>query len=361
MDGMPDMTARDPEGLSNIFRYYAEVETPRMDSPVYTDYCFGVSKDEQLLELCSQIDSQQPAPNILFASVQNLLMENSAISSEAEALSDFYPAICGRPIPDRSAWEAFRAFCQAHADQLGPNLRSGRTQTCVVHRCAMILPALATIEQIDAHDGRVGLLEIGPSAGLNLRLDRYRYEYGNGVVWGEATARPKLICETRGDRMPPMPGRLDVVARHGLDLNRIDLENPAEIRWLRALIWPEHSERARVMDEALALAKTVPIEIEEGDATSEIAAHIDRLPSNAARVLFATHVFYQISAEGRRKIRDGIASASRTQPVDFILMDSSGEGDSKIRRFSYEDGEQTGRTILARSDSHGRWIEWGAQ
>ena len=56
MNGMPDMAARDREGLSRIFRYYAEVETPRLDSPVYTDYSFGVSKDDQLLELCLQID-----------------------------------------------------------------------------------------------------------------------------------------------------------------------------------------------------------------------------------------------------------------------------------------------------------------
>ena len=361
MSEFPDMTARDLEGLSEIFRYYAEVETPRLDSPVYTDYSFGVSKDRELLELCSQIERSQPAPNILYASVQDLLMQNPAASPEAETLSAFYPAVSGLPIPEASPWEAFRAFCQVHADQLGPSLRSGRTQTCVVNRCAVILPALAALPRVEANHGRVALLEIGPSAGLNLRLDRYRYEYGNGVVWGEASARPKLLCETRGDQSPPMPDRLEVVARRGLDLNRIDLENPAEIRWLRALVWPEHSERARVMDEALATAKTVPIEIEEGDATREIAAHIEHLPSDAARVLFATAVFYQISREGRHQILDGIASASHDQPVDLILMESSGEGDSRIEWFSFEAGERTGRSVLARSDSHGRWIEWGAQ
>lgn len=360
MTALPDMAARDLEGLARMFRYFAEVETPRLDSPVYTDYSFGVSKDARLLELCSQIDQGQPAPNILYASVQDLLMKDPTASPEAEALCVFYPAVSGRPIPDRSPWEAFRAFCQVHAEQLGPNLRSGRTQTCVVHRCAVILPVIATLTRIEENRGRVALLEIGPSAGLNLRLDRYRYEYGNGVAWGDATARPILGCETRGDRAPPMPDKLEVVARRGLDLNRIDLENPAEIRWLRALIWPEHSERARTMDEALAHVKAVPVQIEEGDATREIAAHIDRLPSDAVRVLFATHVFYQISREGRRRILDGIAAASSEQPVDLIRMDSSGKGDSQIELFSFEGGEQLGRTTLARSDSHGRWIEWGA-
>lgn len=361
MDGIPDLNARDIDGLSRSFRYFAEVETPRMDARVYTVLSFGVSEDSELLELCSQIENGQPAPNILYASVQNLLLEDPKASPEAEALAIFYPAVSGAPIPDDSPWEAFRAFCLTHADRLGPSLRTGRTQTCVVHRCTIMLPALAALPRIEAANGRVALLEIGPSAGLNLRLDRYRYDYGDGVVWGEPSARPLLGCETRGDRRPPMPQALDVVARRGLERNRIDLDDPKEIRWLRALIWPEHAERARVMNQALEHAKTVPIEIEEGDATREIEAHIDRLPTDAARVLFATHVFYQIPREGRLSILEGIARASREQPVDLIRMESTGEGDSQIDWFGYEDGERTTRARLARSDSHGRWIDWGAQ
>jgi hypothetical protein len=361
MNEMPDLNARDHDGLAQIFRYYAEVETPRMDSPVYTVYSSGVAEDSELLALCSQIGRGQPAPNILYASVQDLLLEDPEAGREAEALVVFYPAITGRPIPDGSPWEAFRTFCLTHADRLGPNLRAGRTQTCIVHRCTSLLPALSVVPRIKKAHGRVALLEIGPSAGLNLRLDRYRYDYGDHVVWGEPDARPRLRCETRGDLAPPLPQDLEVVARRGLDLNPIDLEDPKAIRWLRALVWPEHSERAQVMNEALALAKTIPVEIEEADATREIGAHIERLPGDAARVLFATHVFYQIPVEGRRAVLEGIAKASREQPVDFILMESTGEGDSRIDWFSFEAGERVGRTTLARSDSHGRWIEWGAQ
>lgn len=288
-------------------------------------------------------------------------MQNPTASPEAESLCAFYPAISGESIPDRSAWEAFRAFCHAHAEPLGSRLRSGRTQTCVVHRCAALLPALAVLPRVEANRGRVAFLEIGPSAGLNLRLDCYRYEYGHGVAWGEPAARPRLRCEARGDRMPPMPETIEVVARHGLDLHRIDIEDPAAIRWLRALIWPEHWERAQAMDEALAHATLVSVDIAEGDATRDIAAQIDRLPKDAARVLFATHVLYQISREGRRGLFDGMAEASREQPLDLILMESTGEGDSRIESFSFEGGARTGRTVLARSDSHGRWIEWGAQ
>ena len=101
---------------------------------------------------------------------------------------------------DESAFPAFRAFCLAHADELDPMLRSGRTQTCVVHRSAIMLPAIGTLPRVAQADGRVGLLEIGPAIGLNLRLDHYRFVYegeGATLTWGAEDATPRLACGGR--------------------------------------------------------------------------------------------------------------------------------------------------------------------
>jgi hypothetical protein len=130
---------------------------------------------------------------------------------------------------------------------------------------------------------------------------------------------------------------------------------------LQALIWPEHVERARLMEEALAHAAAVPIEIEEGDATQVIAEQIAKLPLDAPRVLFATHVVYQIPREGLLELIEGIALASREAPVDFVIMESTGKGDSRVDHLAFEDGERRSRNVLAHCDSHGRWIEWGGQ
>lgn len=365
MAGLPDVRARDALGLAKSFRYFGEVETPKLESGTYTAYSLGIAEDEDLLAMASTIDPGQPAPNVFYAAVQDLLLEDPGRSPAAKALARFYPAVSGERIPDESPWSAFRTFCLEQADALAPKLRTGRTQTCVVHRCAVVLPALASLPRVATAGGRVGLLEIGPSVGLNLRLDRYRYEYegenGSRVVWGEADAKPVLRCEARGNVLPPVPPALDVVARHGLELNAIDLEDPLAQRWLRALIWPEHVERARLMDEALAHAATVPIEIDEGDATQVIAEQIEKLPLDASRVLFATHVVYQIPHEGLLEMLEGVARASREAPVDLVIMDSTGKGDSRVDHFAFEDGERSGQNVLAHSDSHGRWIEWGRQ
>jgi hypothetical protein len=368
MPDFPDMRGRDPESLAAIFRYFGEIETPRLDSAVYTAYSLGIAQDPEILELAALVRSDQPPPNVLYAAVHDLLLESAEVESAeardaesvagAASLARWYPSVSGSAIPEESPWRAFRSFCLENASRLEPALRSGRTQTCVVHRSAMILPALGSLAGIEAAAGRVGLLEIGPSAGLNLRLDRYRYDYGDGDVWGDAKAAPCLVVENRGGRCPPLPARLEVVARCGLELNPLDLSDPAAIRWLRALIWPEHVERARAMDAALAVVEAVPAEIQPGDATSDVEAAVRSLPRDCARVVFATQVLYQIPIEGRRAILDGLGRASEAQPVDFISMESTGEGDSTLTHFAFEGGTRAATRELASVDSHGRWIDW---
>lgn len=368
-----DAHSRETDNVARHFRYFGEVEAPKLGSRVYADYCAGVAEDPALLALACSVMPSQPPPNVLFAAVKDLLLEDAERSAEARDLVRFYPAVSGAPIPDEAAFPAFRAFCLAHADALDAGLRTGRTQTCVVHRSAIMLPAIGALPRVVAADGRVGLLEIGPSVGLNLRLDHYRFDYVGAVgavgasgtagaggtrSWGDAASRPRLTCEVRGHREPPLPERFRAVARHGLELSPVDVNDPRAVRWLRALIWPEHVERGRAMDEALAVAARVPAEIAAGDATTDIEAAIARLPADAPRVVFATHALYQIPEEGRRAMAEGVARASEAAPVDLVTMESDLLGASRIDAYAYAGGARAGHERLARSDSHGRWIEW---
>jgi hypothetical protein len=356
------MGGRELENLAKVFRYFGEIETPRLDSAVYTAISLGVAEDPELLELASHAMTGQPPPNVLFAAVHDLLLRDAEAGVDPDPLSRWYPSVSGAPIPEESPWEAFRNFCVSRRESLEPVIANGRTQTCVVHRSAVILPSLACLPVVEAAGGRVGLLEIGPSAGLNLRLDCYGYEYhdrdGGSVVWGAANAEPRLVVEDRGPSPPPLPERLEVVARRGLELNPLDLSDPAVVRWLRALIWPEHLQRATTMDAALAHVASIPAEIHQGDATTDIEAHVRALPEGAARVVFATQVFYQIPVEGRRAILDGLARASDVAPVDLVLMESSGDGDSLVTHFAFQNGLRGETRKLAHVDSHGRAVTW---
>ena len=137
------------------------------------------------------------------------------------------------------------------------------------------------------------------------------------------------------------------------------MTDPKALRWLRALVWPEHVERARLMDEALEVAARVPVEVEEGDATVDVEAAARRLPRDAARVVFATQALYQIPAEGVRAMLHGIARASDDGPIDLLTMESNGKGASELEWIAFEDGQLVARETIAECDSHGRWLAWG--
>ncbi len=48
----------------------------------------------------------------------------------------------------------------------------------MILRCACLLPAFSAIAQVTGRP--LALIEIGPSAGLNLNWDRFRYRYRDG-------------------------------------------------------------------------------------------------------------------------------------------------------------------------------------
>ena len=70
-------------------------------------------------------------------------------------------------------------------------------QTNEVQRAWALLPGFLSVA-----DGRpFDLLELGPSAGLNLVWDRYRYRYATGT-WGDGA------LELAGDDRTPPPAEL---------------------------------------------------------------------------------------------------------------------------------------------------------
>ena len=99
------------------------------------------------------------------------------------------------------------------------------------------------------------------SAGLNLHWDRYhhRYEYpsGTSIAWGARDSAVQLstmgsfYSQVRGTvPLPTLPEYLRIAWRAGIDLNPIDVTDADAMRWLRALIFPEHLERHQEIEEA---------------------------------------------------------------------------------------------------------------
>src|SRR6185436_3701388 len=114
------------------------------------------------------------------------------------------------------AWPALRAALAAHAPELRA-LVDRPVQTNEVGRSAVLLGGFLLLAR--AHGLPLRLLEIGASAGLNLRWDHYRYE-GAGVAWGDAASPVRLtdVFEVP----PPLAVTAEVNTRAGCDASPVD-------------------------------------------------------------------------------------------------------------------------------------------
>jgi hypothetical protein len=257
---------------------------------------------------------------------------------------------------------AMRRFIDEHGAEVARLMRSRRTQTNEVGRCATILPALPP--------GPLALLEVGASAGLCLLIDQLQYEYGTTRV-GKADAPLLLRCSTVDDVPIPVPSRLPHVTwRAGLDLEPIDVDDPEETDWLLACVWADHVERRNRLQAALRLVKLHRPAVERGDLVDDLPALLARVPATALLVVFHSAVLTYVDLERRSEFEALLAHHSRQRDIVWISNEGPGvipqledlapdRSDLRFRvgRTRFSSGKAH-RELLAFAHGHGRDLEW---
>jgi hypothetical protein len=340
------------------FEAFAEIYTPGV-SPLYEALSRIVIQQDELLDLAAGTGPGQPAPNMLFGAVQMILLGEDRDAD----LGRYYPSVGGRMAPDAPGLEeTFLAFCRAHRARLSEIIGRRVTNTNEVRRSACLMPAYAEISRA-LGGAPFHLVEIGPSAGLNLIWDRYAYRYlcedgvaftagdvgGSGLVLECALRGPN--CPDPGASWPP-----PLASRIGIERNPVDLTHADDRLWLRALIWPEHRERAERLDRALTLAVSDPPPVRTGDALELLPELLGALPQGDPVCVVHSFVLYQFSPADRGLVRDCLAHAARERPVLRISYES--QADRPEALLSLQDVNRKSVTRLAFCDSHGSWLEW---
>lgn len=196
------------------------------------------------------------------------------------------------------------------------------------------------------------MIDVGCSAGLHLRWDRYRYDYGLVQV-GDPRAAVSLTCELRGHRRPPIPVEFpECRFRLGIDLNPVDLANPIERRWFDALIWPEHAARRRLAAAAIDELLRDPPTLVRGDARDVLKTELDAVPSATTLVVYNSAALCQGGAVEENAIAGMLTAFSSQRPVHWLSCENE---EMLLRAIDH------GRTVeskLANIDGHGRWLEW---
>lgn len=251
-----------------------------------------------------------------------------------------------------------------HEDDVRAFVSGRRLQTNEVGRIAALLPGVL----VAAGSGMpVRLLELGTSAGLNLRLDRYRVRYANGPSWGP-TGGPVLDSRAEG-RVPRTltPPTFEVAERRGVDLAPLDPEDPADVRLLHAFLWADERDRHDRLHAAIDVARTVPATVDRGDLVTWAAEH-GRPREGTVTVLFHSQVRHLLDRDDTATLADEVETSLRSATADapFVYLGFERPrgvpGDAPAwPELTVATGDGSGPprwSTLVSADWHGRWVRW---
>jgi hypothetical protein len=278
-----------------------------------------------------------------------------ALDGSAPGLAAHFPSTGGDG-DAAAAWREARRLLAENGERFG-ELFDRTPQTNEVARSTPLLGGLLAI--VDATQLPVALLDVGSSAGLNLRLDRYRYE-GNGWSWGDARSPLVLRNEAISGRPQHLDVSLEIVARAGCDLHPLDVTSERDCLELRSFVWPDQGERFARLDAAIAVARRVPAEIERADFLQWIPRRA--LPrENAVTVVMHSVVTEHLKEPVRDAMRSAIetacAAATNAAPMAWLRMEPEAGMRYETRVTIWPSREEW---TIARCNGHAQAIEWAS-
>lgn len=255
------------------------------------------------------------------------------------------------------ATERVAAALEAHEAALLPWL-DGPPQTNEAGRSwAFAVAMLWLVEQ--GCPERFALFELGSSAGINLMMDRYRFDLG-GVTAEPDGAAMRIAPEWRGD--PPPARSFGIVSAEGCDVAPVDLTDPEQALRLRAYIWPELTQRFARMDAAVAAANQKPPRITRaraGDFVTEVLTRPAR--SGVTRMIMHSVVWQYIPGPEReaitRAVEEAGSRATREAPLAWVMLEANRDTHChELTQRWWPGGSEPVR--LATAHPHGAWVEW---
>lgn len=331
-------------------------DAEKTGSALYARIVEGVGGDEDLKAMAAHSKPGQPHANMLLGAVHYLLLRGAQ-----HPLRRFYPNLNKGERADGDPFPAFRDFCLAHRAELEASIASRVTNTNEVGRSAVLHAGFRAAAREAGEP--FNLIEIGPSAGLNMIWDRYgvRYRKGSETVFEVAPQSHLVIdCELRGEKTVPMNPTPRAGRRIGLELNPVDLTNSDDRDWLRALIWPDQIARAERLERAMGTFDAMRPEIRSGDALALLPDALGSMPEDAPVCVYHTIVTYQFSHAMREVLNDILALAGLRRPIWRLAMEAEpmgGDWTNWLTLSCYRDGTvETQR--LAMTHPHGAWLEW---
>jgi hypothetical protein len=274
------------------------------------------------------------------------------LTGSAPALAAHYPSVGGDG-DARAACGLFSDVVEQNAGSLGGLMRQG-VQTNEVGRCALLTGGFLLVARETGLP--IHVLEMGASAGLNLRWDRYRYDC-NGLAWGDPSS-PVRLGSAIVAGTPPYDVETEVVGRAGCDLAPIDPSSADGVLTLTSLVWADQRQRLEDLRGALSVVRDEPVTVEQADGPTWVAKELETTREGVATIVFHSFVLQFIDRVGRERLTSALAAAGERattrRPVAWLRLEWGGDR-GELRLTVWPDGTDR---LLAVSSPHGANAEW---
>jgi hypothetical protein len=348
------------EVLAARFRSFAETSTATR-APLYSTLSATAADDPDVIRLLHAAPEPQQIPVLLFAAVHHLLLQGLG-----PALAAHYPNLSTAP-PAGDATVEFRSFVLDHAAELTELIATRHTQTNEVGRCAQFLPALGLLAD---ECGALAHVDVGTSAGLNLLLPRYSYEYAPGATVGEPST-VHIHCSVRGDAAVPVPSAMPAIERSiGVDMMPIDVLDDDEVRWLEACVWPDQADRFARLVAAIELARANPPDVRRGDAVADLPALVHEAAGSGHPVVTNSWVLNYLPHDVRTEYVTMLDRLGEERDLSWIIAEAPAQTvglpvpttdpPEEITVLSVVRWRRGERSVdrLATTHPHGYWLRW---
>jgi hypothetical protein len=280
------------------------------------------------------------------------------LAGSVRELARFYPSVGGER-PPRGVWPSARAALRDHFDWIRERLPR-TVQTNEVGRSAVLYAVLLWLA--DRSERHVRLLEIGASAGLNLRADRYAYRVGEATL-GDAGSAVRFEEPWRPAPRVDLAGaehRLRIAHRAGCDLAPLNPSLADDRRRLLSYIWPDEPERLRRLRAALEIAAVDPLPITRAPASEWLPAELERRRPGELTVVWHSVVRQYVPAEEWAAVIDSLRAASAAgpdRPIVRVAMEPRRDHVVNFAVSLHAEPDGPGE-ILARCGDHGPPVVW---
>ena len=297
-----------------------------LGSPMYAELLGRLADDIDAHGRTAQLvagHEYDPGPSALALRLVGGL-HRLVLAGEASELAAYYPSVGGTWDLD-AAWPHIgNVLDERRADLVAALDQS--PQTNEVGRSATLLGGLLRVA--DRLMLPIRLFEIGTSAGLNLRADRFRYTFPRfdpnvadpgAAAWGPESSPVRLDDVWRGP-LPPLDAPLDIVERTGVDTAPIDPTTLDGRIAVESYVWPDMPDRVERVRGALAVARTVPANVRELDAVA--AVREIELVRGTTTVLWHSVMWQYLDPDDRAAIDERIAElgAQGTPEMSFAHL-----------------------------------------